>query len=369
MQEFLKWLASTPVLAEIVVSTVTIVLLTMGMIYLVAFFQGRSISFWPPKIGAKPAPLSNISDSVHKDKDETEASRTFQSINLPISNDSMLLTASGKKLRLTTLLHAGARANIYSAVYEDSKEIAVKIYWRGLAPSSVAWMHFEQEIKLAERLEHTNIVKVLDKGIFNGYPFLVMESMKGGTLRDQLRHYNRLPGPVILSIAKQVALAIDFAHAKGVVHRDIKPDNILFESDLYGRVALSDFGIAQILGAVDVIITASSGDGVMLEGTPAYLAPEILKNGIAEPASDIYSFGVVLYEMIASSRPFSRINNVYVLFMRKLESPPPDIRRVREDVPEVISERLYKTLSIDPRERPSSAYEVLVGIEKAIMTL
>jgi len=200
-------------------------------------------------------------------------------------------------------------------------KVVVKVYWRGLRPGSRAWELFNQEQRAAEILIHRNIARTLDKGLFNGYPFTVMEYLGGGTLRDWLRTHDRLPGIDILSIAGQVADAIDFAHSQGVIHRDIKPSNILFSSTPQGRVVLGDFGIAWIFGAVERDITAAEGEFI---GTPAYIAPEVFVGGKISFASDIYSFGIVLYEMIAGRVPFNEFQEAYVILQANVGFVQPE---------------------------------------------
>jgi serine/threonine-protein kinase len=192
-----------------------------------------------------------------------------------------------------------------------------------------------------------------------------MEYLGGGTLRDWLQSHDHIPGRDILAISGQIADAIDFAHAHGVVHRDIKPGNIMFESDPHGRVALGDFGIARILGAVERDITAE-GEFV---GSPGYVAPEAYDGHEISKASDIYSFGVVLYEMIAGKIPFDEIQEPLAILHAKLTQDAPDIRSHRKGIPEAVAVRLAQTLSRNPNKRPKSARAILSGIENQISKL
>jgi len=193
-----------------------------------------------------------------------------------------------------------------------------------------------------------------------------MEYLGGVTLRDWIETHDRIVGPDILSIASQLADAIDYAHGRGIIHRDIKPGNVLFESDPQGRIALCDFGIASIMGAFGYAITAAGGD---ITGSPGYLAPELIQGNAATAKSDIYSFGIVLYEMIAKKLPFENVREVWAIIREKVTNPAPDIRKFRPDVEDAIVTRLGHTLSRTPSHRPETARAVLAGIEDAIRRL
>lgn len=371
MAEFFNWLSSNPIATTTVIVSFGFVITAITLIYVVAFFQGRSISFWPPSIGEKP-------NKSQGQKPETEREKT-QPLSKPQKEDDdelhsnpivqkgmTLKTASGQKLTIASNFYGGANATLYRAKNSQGENAIVKVFWRGLMPSSPAWELFGQEQRTAEILTHRNIVKIFDRGLQGGYPFVVMEYFAGGTLRDWLRTHDRIPGSDILAIAGQVADAIDFAHSRGVVHRDIKPGNILFESDPHNRVALGDFGIARIFGAVERDITAAGGEFV---GSPGYLAPEAFEGREISKASDVYSFGVVLYEMIAGKIPFDEFQEVYAILQIKVNQDAPDIRTYRKNVPLEISERLAQTLSRSPNKRPKTARAVLSGIENQIEKL
>lgn len=354
MDEFLKWLSNNPIVATIILVSASFFLASATLVYLVAFLQGREISFWPPRIGERPSRTKSKSDTP------------LVPYSPLIQRGTILHTASGDEITIESDFYGGANATLYRARNSSNERIMVKVYWRGLRPGSPAWELFKQEQRTAEILNHRNIVKTLDRGLFMGYPFIVMEYLGGGTLRDWLRTHDRLPGTDILSVATQVADAIDFAHSRGVIHRDIKPGNILFESTPQGRVALGDFGIARILGAVERDITAAGGEFV---GTPGYIAPEVLEGREITFASDIYSFATVLYEMIAGRIPFDEFQEVYALLRAKTEKDAPDVRVYRKDVPETIAIRLAQALCRDPRKRPKSAWMLLAGLEREIAQL
>jgi eukaryotic-like serine/threonine-protein kinase len=275
----------------------------------------------------------------------------------------VLTTSANSALTLESQLYAGATSTIFLAKKKSGDTVVVKIFWRGLNPGSPSWDHFKNEQQAAMSLKHRNIVKVFDTGLAGGYPFVVMQYYRGGSLRDWLQTHDRMPGPDILSVTTQIADAIDFAHLHGVIHRDITPGNILMESDPQGLVALSDFGVARVFGAVQRNITTI---GPELIGSPSYLAPEVIEGKEITSESDIYSFGVVFYQMITGKDPFSKLEGVAGLLYGKVTIDAPDVRGFRKDVPESVATRLAQVLNRDPTKRPHSARAVLSGIENAI---
>jgi serine/threonine-protein kinase len=354
MDAFFEWLSSNPIAGTTLIVSFGVIVISVTLIYLIAFFQGRSIELWPPKIGQKP-------DKPKKAKPR----RDTQPVGPVVRRGHKVVGASGETYTIRSNFYGGATATLFQAKDEAGKEVMLKVFWRGLRPNSPSWELFEREYRIAEILAHRNIVRLFDRGLNNGYPFVVMECLNGGTLRDLLESRDHLPGREILSISRQLADAIDYAHSQGVVHRDIKPGNILFESNAFGRVALSDFGIAQILGAVSRDITAANPQFV---GSPGYLAPETLTGHTIDYASDIYSFGIVLFEMIAGRVPFDEYREVYAILQAKTNQEAPDIREFRY-VPQDIAYRLAGVLSRNPQVRPGSANEVLAGIEDSISSL
>jgi serine/threonine-protein kinase len=366
MTDFFKWLSSNPIATNAFTIAVSVIVISIVLIYVVAFFQGRSISFWPPNIGERPGKLKEQNEDL---RSTTKSNKSDDPNFAPVVQRGMsLTTATGNKVIIGSNFYGGANATLYRAKYLNGDEVIVKLFWRGLMPGSPPFELFRQEQRAAEILVHRNIVTNLDRGLHGGYPFIVMEYFGGGTLRDWLRSHDRIPGQYILAIAGQVASAIDFAHSKGVVHRDIKPGNILFESDPHGRVALGDFGIARIFGAVQRDITAIPAMGEFA-GSPGYLAPEAFSGHEITKASDIYGFGVVLYEMIAGKIPFDEVQEVYAILQVKITQDAPDIRHYRKDVSEDVAIRLATTLSRNPSKRPQTAREVLTGIEQSIERL
>lgn len=365
MNELIRLLSSGSPVAIVIVAAILFLTVVVAVIYALAFAQGRSISFWPPSIGERPE--SAPSDQTTRENAVSPlAAPAGVHENPVVGGGTILQAASGKSYRISSAYCGGANATLFKAEDPDGKAVIAKVYWRGLAPNSPPWQLFQQEQRTAEILTHRNIVQTFDRGLRAGYPFTILEYLRGGTLRDWLRTHDRLPGYDILSIASQLADAIDFAHSRGVIHRDVKPGNVLFESDPNGRVALSDFGIAVILGAVERDITAAGGEFV---GTPSYLAPELIEGAPPTRQADLYSFGTVLFEMIAKAVPFDDSRDILAIVRAKVDNDAPDIRTFRADVPCEIAARLAQVLARDPALRPASANAVLSGIEERLRGL
>lgn len=366
MADLFKFLATNAPAALTISVAFLIVGVTISILFAVAFAQGRSVSFWPPTIGQRPSSNGSHETPIQDKSIESGMPPQFtESPNPVVDRGTKLLGASGRQYLVTSAFYGGANATIYKAEDPQKNAVLAKVFWRGLAPKSPSWELFQQEQRTAEILQHRNIVKALDRGLRSGYPFTIIEYLAGGTLRDWLRTHDRLPGQDILSIVSQLADAIDYAHSRGVIHRDIKPGNVLFESNPEGRVALSDFGIAAIMGAVERDITATGE----FRGSPGYIAPELIGGYPPTPSVDIYSFGVVLYEMIAMTIPFDEKQTPFAIINAKVQSDAPDVRQFKPSVDEKIALRLAQVLSRVPASRPPTARAVLAGIEDSLRTL
>ena len=361
MTELVKFLSANSAAALAFSVAVLILAVTVSTMCVVAFIQGRSISFWPPSIGEQSKPEMGRGSDAKQTQSDINSSRALPDLSSPVvDRGTMLQGASGKTYQISSPFYGGAAATLYKAEDQTGNAVIAKVFWRGLVPNSRPWGIFQQEQRASEILNHRNIARVFDRGLRAGYPFTIIEFLGGGTLRDWLRTHDRLPGRDIASIASQVADAVDYAHSRGIIHRDIKPGNILFESDAFGRIALCDFGIAAILGAVERDLTAEGE----FKGSPGYLAPELLREGSPGYESDIYSFGIVVFEMIAGAVPFDEYQHPLAIIRAKVEHDAPDIHNIRPDVPENVAMQLSSMIARDPALRPSSARAALAGLEE-----
>jgi len=213
---------------------------------------------------------------------------------------------------------------------------------------------FHQEAVAAGRLTHPAIVAVHDVGEADGRPFMVMEYIEGGTLADLLLGGQPLPLAEAVEIVLQVCAALDYAHRHGVVHRDIKPRNILVGP---GVTKVTDFGTARILGASHTLT------GTML-GTPAYMSPEMVRGQAADPRSDLFSLGVVLYEAVTGVNPFNAADLAAVLY-RIVNIDAPSVRYHHAELPPALDRVLRHALTKEPEARFASATDFAGALRTA----
>jgi tRNA A-37 threonylcarbamoyl transferase component Bud32 len=220
---------------------------------------------------------------------------------------------------------------------------------------------FRNEAKAAARLSHPSIVQVYDVGEEDGLgPFLVFEYVQGTTLKQILRMRGGLAPAEVLSIAGQIASAIDTAHQSGIIHRDVKPDNILVADD--GRAKLADFGVARLPDA------ALTREGQFL-GTPCYAAPETLSSGKYSPRSDIFSFAAVVYELLSGVRAFPGDDAISVAHAVIHDDPIPPSEAGKRELPRALDEVVLQGLAKDARERYGSAMELVDDLERTYAEL
>ena len=258
----------------------------------------------------------------------------------------------GGRYRLGRLLGRGGMAEVYEGVDERlGRPVAVKLLRSGLRRRPELRDRFESEARSAARLSHPNVVAVYDTGEDDGTPFLVMERLPGTTLADHMAE-----GPVdpawLTRVAGDVLGALGAAHAAGVLHRDVKPGNILIGEDGCAKVA--DFGIAKTAEEATGGDTTATG---MLLGTPAYLAPERIDGQPATPASDLYSLGVVLYEALAARKPFDGDTPIAVANnVRHAETPP--LASLRADLDPGLVAVVERAMVREPSARFATARQM-----------
>lgn len=235
------------------------------------------------------------------------------------------------------------------------REVAIKFLRADLAAQPLVRTRFEDEARAAARLSHPSVVIVFDSGEAEGRPYLVMECLPGRTLADEL-----VEGPIseerAMSVAADMLGALEAAHRLGIIHRDVKPGNILWTSD--GRAKLADFGIAKSAEALDHTMTGQ------IIGTPAYLAPERLEGRPATPESDLYSLGVVLYEALIGVKPFQSDTPIGMAYAIHA-GPAPLVQELRPDVDPRLAATIDGALVKEPEQRFRSAQEMRAALTGA----
>src|SRR5687767_4537842 len=267
------------------------------------------------------------------------------------------------KVRIDKYLARGGMAEVYLGSHLTlERPVAIKFLHSYIEQDPDLLSRFQREARVVAGLRHPNIVQIFDFDATDGHPYIVMEYLKGPTLANYLRHLHerneRIPQHQVARLLKVLTDALDYAHKQGVIHRDIKPGNILLHSKTDDipldqpltrdvEAVLTDFGLVRIMNAATQ--TASG----MVSGTPAYMSPEQARGDKTDHRTDIYSLGIVLYEMLAGRVPFEADSTMAVIYMQ-IHTPPPPI----PEIPEAVQAVLDRALTKDPNERYQSGREM-----------
>lgn len=235
------------------------------------------------------------------------------------------------------------------------RQVVVKVLMYSRTLDDVYREFFQREAEVIAALEHPCIVPVYDFGWHGQQPYIVMRYMAGGSLQDHLNK-GELKLTEMAHILKRVADALDAAHLKNIIHRDVKPSNILFDST--GEAFLSDFGIAKSK-------TITDEDGEWLVGTPGYMSPEQILGTAVDGRSDVYALGVVLYRLLTGQLPFAN-DSTTALMNAHVDLPVPDVRKVKSNIPAVWQEVVAKAMAKDANDRYKTAGDFARDVNEVV---
>jgi serine/threonine protein kinase len=269
------------------------------------------------------------------------------------------------KYRVMEPLGRGGMAQVYRAYHPQlDRYVAVKVLRSDLVEEAEFLGRFRREAQAVANLRHENIVQVYDFDVQFDVYYMIMELLEGDTLKVRMNEYRargeKMPQGEVLRIMLDSLEGLAFAHSEGIVHRDIKPANIMLTRR--GQAVLTDFGIAQIVGGTNYTVSGA------LMGTLAYMAPEQGLSGKTSAGSDIYSLGIVFYEMLAGRPPFDADTPLAIL-MKHVNDPLPLPRSIDPDIPEPLERVVLKALAKKPEDRYQSAEEMIQALKKAIAEL
>jgi serine/threonine protein kinase len=262
------------------------------------------------------------------------------------------------RYRLESKLGSGGMSTVYLAVDEVlDRAVAIKLLHREISEEADQLERFRREARAAARLSHPNLVGVIDAGEDDGRPYIVFEYIQGRTLKRRLQEEGRLPVDEAVAYAIEIGRGLTAAHARKLVHRDVKPQNVLIDPD--GRAKVTDFGIARSLESKGLTAT-----GRVL-GTTDYVSPEQAMGEDVDERSDVYSLGVVLYEMLTGDVPFRAETQVGVA-MKHVNEPMPDVQARRPEVSAAVASVVDRATTKDPRDRYGTVAEMVRDLEQTL---
>jgi len=264
-------------------------------------------------------------------------------------------TVLGERYEIVKLLGQGGMGAVYHARDRElEREVALKVIRSDMAANPEILRRFKQELILARQITHKNVIRIFDLGQADGIKFITMEYIEGEDLQGLLRRKKKLEPAEAATIMAQVCRALEAAHAEGVIHRDLKPQNIMLDKS--GRVYVMDFGIARSL------VTKGMTQTGALIGTPDYMSPEQAKGQTLDVRSDLFTVGIIFYELLSGQTPYEADTTMGKLWKRTSEPARP-IGELDNTIPQPIAAMVTRCLEIDPNKRFGSAGEIVQAIE------
>ncbi|HEY2352195.1 MAG TPA: protein kinase [Candidatus Acidoferrum sp.] len=264
-------------------------------------------------------------------------------------------TVLGERYEIVRMLGQGGMGAVYHAHDRElEREVALKVIRSDMAANPEILKRFKQELILARQITHKNVIRIFDLGQADGIKFITMEYIEGEDLQGLLRRKKKLEPAEAATIVAQVCRALEAAHAEGVIHRDLKPQNIMLDKS--GRVYVMDFGIARSLVAKGMTQTGA------LIGTPDYMSPEQAKGQTLDVRSDLFTVGIIFYELLSGQSPFDADTTMGKLWKRTSEPARP-VSELDKTIPQPLVDIVARCLAIDPEKRFANAQEIVQAIE------
>jgi serine/threonine protein kinase len=255
-------------------------------------------------------------------------------------------------------LGEGGMGRVFKAVGPDGQPVAIKIVKEEMAGDQIFLKRFRREAEIAQRIHHPNVVAVVETGDHDGLPWAAQRFVDGGSLDHRLARFGILDLDEVIAIFKPVAAGLDVLHANGLVHRDLKPGNILV--DERGHPFIADFGLAKDHQHQGTVLTRP---GQAL-GSMDYMAPEQIRGEEVTAATDVYALACMLFELLTGQPPFGDQVGMRIMWSH-LQDAPPHPSHLRRDLPRAVGDALLEGLEKDPHDRPQSASELIALIESA----
>ena len=257
--------------------------------------------------------------------------------------------------RITRVIGRGRMGIVFEGTEDGGEPVALKVVTTELSQDEVFLRRFRREVKAAQKIEHPNVVPVLDDGVEGGLPYLVQRLIPGGSLADRVQQSGPLSLEQAVRLLAGAAAGIDALHGAGLVHRDIKGANILLEGE---TPYVSDFGLAKDSQASNL-----TRPGQAL-GSLDYMSPEQIRGEDVSPATDVYALGCVMWECLTGAPPFGGRPSMRVLFAH-LQEPPPDLTALRPEINAATARAVTRALEKEPADRPPGATDYVTGVGRA----